>query len=225
MSSRRIILLALATGVVLSAITTFIIHNRYEAALRREFEATSGQVGRLRVEADTLRTEQEDRRRELETIRGDIRTAEAALSTARQQAEDSQCHAQHARVDAAVTMKQVACYAQHAKRAECIAARESQRADDTMFGMLFGAGLAMATGGSSLLLTASGGMVGHASSGGPCPPPQCVLETKALKREVLTEQGLTRLPKCATPYNPPLLSETAFLGFEASPQSPRKKRP
>lgn len=203
---------ALVVSTVVGALTTvagstWIIHRGYRAALQREIDESTGQVGQLRAQADALRVEQEARRREIEAIRADIATAEAALATAKREAEESRCHATHARIDAAVTVQQVQCYQQFAEQAACSAANERRRADNTLFGAIVGAGLAVATGGSSLLLTAGGGLVGAGTGGGSCPAPKCVLDRDKLRRRVLAEQGIKRLPACTSDYEPQFLIE------------------
>lgn len=202
---RALILATVAGGLTTVAGSTWIIHRSYQAALQRELEDSTGQVGQLRVQAEALRVEQETRRREIEAIRADIQTAEAALATAKREADESRCQATLARVDAAVTVKQVSCYQEFAQQAECVAAHERRRADNTLFGVLAGAGLALATGGSSLLLTAGGGLVGASTGGGSCPAPKCILDPKKLRRLVLAEQGLKKLPACTKEYEPQFL--------------------
>lgn len=202
---RALILATVAGGLTTVAGSTWIIHRSYQATLQRELEEGTGQVGQLRVQAEALRVEQETRRLEIEAIRADIQTAEAALATAKREADESRCQATHARVDAAVTVKQVSCYQQFAQQAECVAAHERRRANNTLFGVLAGAGLALATGGSSLLLTAGGGLVGASTGGGPCPAPKCILDPKKLRRLVLAEQGLKKLPTCTEEYEPQFL--------------------
>lgn len=202
----RALLLSFGAASLATVLTsTLLIRHGYNNALRHELEDSTGHVSQLRVQADALRAEQQRRRREIEAIRADIKTAEAALALAKSEADESRCQAKHARVDAAVTVKQVSCFQQYALQAQCSAERERRRADNTLFGALLGAGLAVATGGSSLLLTAGGGLVGAASGGGPCPDPKCTLDPKKLRRLVLAEQGLRRLPTCATEYEPQFL--------------------
>ncbi len=186
MTPRKILIGASIAGATIVSGATLLIHRHYRAALRHELEDSTGQVGQLRAQAELLRTEQEARRRESEAIRGEIKTAEAALAVARSEADESRCQATHARVDAAVTVKQVTCFQQYAQQAQCSAERERSRADNTLFGALLGAGLAVATGGSSLLLTAGG-------------------DPKKIRRLVLAEQGLQRLPSCTIEYEPQFL--------------------
>lgn len=205
MTPRTTLIGASIAGATLVIGATLLIHRHYQAALRHELEDSTGQVGQLRAQAELLRTEQEARRREIEAIRGEIKTAEAALAAAKSEAEESRCQATHARVDAAVTVKQVTCFQQYAQQAQCSAERERSRADNTLFGALLGAGLAVATGGSSLLLTAGGGLLGASSGGGSCPAPECLLDPKKLRRLVLAEQGLQRLPTCTIEYEPQFL--------------------
>lgn len=205
MAPRALLMIVLAIGATSLSGATWLIHRNYQAALQHELEDSTGQVGQLRAQAELLRTEQEARRREIEAIRAEIKTAEAALAVARSEAEESSCQATHARVDAAVTVKQVSCFQQYAQQAQCSAERERSRADNTLFGALLGAGLAVATGGSSLLLTAGGGLIGASSGGGPCPDPKCTLDPKKLRRLVLAEQGLKKLPTCTIEYEPQFL--------------------
>lgn len=205
MTPRTMLIGALLAGATLVTGATFLIYRHYQAALRHELEDSTGQVGQLRAQAELLRTEQEARRREIEAIRVEIKTAEAALAVAKSEAEESRCQATHARVDAAVTVKQVSCFQQYAQQAQCSAERERRRANNTLFGALLGAGLAVATGGSSLLLTAGGGLIGAGSGGGPCPDPKCQLDPKKLRRLVLAEQGLKKLPTCTIEYEPQFL--------------------
>lgn len=205
----KLLLAALVAVLTLVAGATLIIHTSYRNALVRELEARSGQVGELRVQAESLREEQVQRRRELDGLRADITQAETALSTAQAAAEESKCLATHARVDAAVTLKQVRCYQKHAAQAGCMATNERERSDNTMLGVLAGAGLAMVTGGSSLLLTAGGGLVGSSSSGSQqCPAPRCTFDIVKLRREVLAEQDIEKLPQCHGEYESFFLVDT-----------------
>lgn len=225
MKGPHALLVTVAIGASVLAGATWLIHHNYQAALQHELEDSTGQIGQLRAQAEALRTEQEHRRREIDAIRGEIKTAEAALAVARSDAEESRCQATHARVDAAVTVKQVSCFQQYAQQAQCSAERESRRADNTLFGALLGAGLAVATGGSSLLLTAGGGLIGSSTGGGPCPAPQCTLDPKKLRRLVLAEQGIPRLPTCTTAYEPQLLAIPAELAErELSREERARKR-
>lgn len=198
------------TGLAVTAASVWVIDDHYQRTLRRELEETSGQVGHLRVQAEALRVEQADRRRELDAVRAEIGRAEATLAAAQAQAEDSKCQALHARVDASVTMRQVQCYQQLADHAGCLATRERDRSDSTMLGVLLGAGAAIATGGSSLILTAGGGLAG-ASMGGSqrCPKPECVLDERKLRRRVLKDHGMLHLPACTTDHEPTFLTESA----------------
>ena len=206
MTPRRLAAVTLLTGLSVTAGAISFIRAHYQRTLERELAESSGQVGQLRVQAEALRVEQADRRRELEVIKADIAQAETALSAAQAAAEDSQCLATHARVDAAVTLEQVRCYKQYAEQAGCVAANERERSDNTMLGVLAGAGLAIMTGGSSVLLTAGGGLVGASSSGSQqCPTPECTLDIKQLRRKVLVEQDLGEFPQCRKEY------ESAFL--------------
>lgn len=203
------------TGLTVTAGSVWIIDDYYQRTLRREVEQATGQVGGLRVQAEALKIEQADRRRELDAIRAQIVSAEATLAAAQAQAEDSKCQAIHARVDASVTLLQVQCYQQLAVHAGCLATRERNRSSSTMLGVLLGAGAAIATGGSSLVLTAAGGLAG-ASMGGSkqCPKPECRLDERTLRRRVLKDQGMHRLPTCATEYEPTFLTASGELeGF------------
>ena len=212
MTLRGISLATCLTGLTLTGGAIWVINDHYQRTLQREIEENTGQVGQLRVQAEALRVEQADRRRELDTLRLEISRAETALATAQAAAEDSKCLATHARVDAAVTLKQVQCYKRFADHAGCVAANERTRSDNTLFGVLAGAGLALATGGSSLLLTAGGGMIG-ASSGGSrvCPAPDCVLDEQRLRRTVLAEEGIPDLPQCQREYESVFLTNTERL--------------
>lgn len=200
MAPRALLMIALAIGATGLSGATWLIHRNYQAALQHELEDSTGQVGQLRAQAESLRIEKEERRREIAAIRAEIEAAENSRASAKRDAEESRCQALHARMDAAVITKQVACYQQFAQQAGCKAARERDRANNTLFGALVGAGFAMATGGSSLLLTAGGGLIGSSSGGGSCPAPTCELNTKILRTQALREQGLAKLPTCEKPY-------------------------
>lgn len=235
MTPRHLAAVTLLSSLSVTVGAIWIIQAHYQRTLQRELAESSGQVGQLRVQAEALRVEQAERRRELEVIKADIAQAETALSAAQAAAEDSQCLATHARVDAAVTLEQVRCYEQYAEQAGCVAANERERSDNTMLGVLAGAGLAIMTGGSSVLLTAGGGLVGASSSGSQqCPTPECTLDTKELRRKVLTEQDLGELPQCRKEYESAFLVDTVEYDdlddFEPEPgingkaRRPLKKR-
>lgn len=207
------------TGLTVIAGSVWLIDDHYQRTLRRELEETTGQVGRLRVQAEALKVEQADRRRELDAVRAEIVGAEAALAAAQAQVANSKCQATHARVDAYVTLRQVQCYQQLATHAGCLATRERNRSDSTMLGVLLGAGAAIVTGGSSLVLTAGGGLAGASMGGGKqCPKPECTLDERTLRRRVLEDQGLLHLPTCATEYEPTFLTDsgepTGFGGLD-----------
>lgn len=208
MNLRSIVIATCLTGLTVTAGATWVIHDHYQRTLQRELAESTGQVGKLRVQAQALQVEQADRRRELDAIRGEITRAEVALADAQAAAEDSRCLATRARVDATVMLEQVQCYKLLADHAGCLALRERTRAGNTMLGVLVGAGAAIVTGGSSLLLTAGGGLVG-ASSGGSrqCPAPSCVLEPRKLRRRALAQEGLRALPVCRGEYEAILLTD------------------
>jgi hypothetical protein len=227
MGPRATLMIGVAIGAAVLSGATWLIHRNYQAALRHELEDSNGQVGQLRVQAEGLRIEQATRSREIAAIRAEIAAAEAALANAKRKAEESRCQAIHARMDAAVTAKQVGCYQQFARQAECMAAHERARADSTLLGALIGAGIAMASGGSSLLLTAGGGIIGSSGGGGPCPAPTCELNTRLLRFQVLREQGLQTLPPCETPYEAQFLISSQDVADDPlpDPRNAARRRP
>lgn len=158
-----------------------------------------GDVGALDVRIASLRDEQARRRQELEDVRLAIADARTALAAAERESRAARCHATNAQLDAEITVRQVRCFQVHAEAARCLAANSEAEAEGTRLGLLAGLGLALATGGGSLLV-AGGALVGSAGAEQTdCPQPACTIDPEVLEPEVLRARGLSRRDACNEP--------------------------
>jgi len=188
---RNAVLLSLVVGIAgLVAAVTFKIH--YDVAR----SARTGELKVLESRIGQLKAEQATHRGDLEAIQRSIDEARSKLDAARRQARIAECRATNARIDAEITVEEVSCYKQYADRYRCDANNQKAKADGSAFGALLGAGLAIATGGSSLL-AAGGALLGSSGSGNDeCPAVQCELAPVAIEHAVLAKHGLSGRVSC-----------------------------
>jgi hypothetical protein len=165
---------------------------RYDVAL----SSRTGELQVLQSRIEHLKTEQAALHANLEALHRSIDESRDELMMARRQAQVAQCRAVDAQLDAEVTVEQVRCYQQYAEHARCDADNQKEKADGTIFGVLIGVGVAMATGGGSLLV-AGGAVVGSAGSGNDeCPVVQCDLDPVVIESVVLARHRLSQRVPC-----------------------------
>lgn len=163
----------------------------------------SVEIGQLSKSVEALRAEQEKRKTELAKVEEDIRTAQQKLTIAKAEAEQSRCEANNSKIYAKIAAKQAQCYREEAAYSQCVAKTSKKQADDTLAATVVGAGLAVASGGSSLVVGAAAGLGATAAHGAgsssKCDSliPQCEHNWGALESEVLEEEGLESRPSCS----------------------------
>lgn len=188
---RNSVLLSLVVGIAgLVVAVTFKIH--YDVA-------RSARIGELKVlesRIGQLKAEQAAYHDDLETLQRSIGKARRELDAARHQARIAECRATNARIDAEVSVAEVRCYKQYADRYRCDANNQKAKADGSAVGALVGAGLAIATGGSSLL-AAGGALLGSSGSGNDeCPAVLCELAPLAIESAILARHRLAARASC-----------------------------
>lgn len=188
---RNSVLLSLVVGIAgLLVAVTFKLHDHVA------WSARTGELTALESRIGQLKATQAAHHDDLETLQRSIDKARRELDAARHQARIAECRAASARIDAEIIIEEVRCYKQYADRYRCDANHQKARADGTAFGALLGTGLAIATGGSSLL-AAGGALLGSSSSGNdPCPVVRCELAPLAIKSAVLARHGLAARTPC-----------------------------
>ena len=188
---RNAVLLALLVGIAgLVVAVAFTVHYDVERSAR------TGELKGLELRIGQLKAEQAAHHEELEALQRSIDDARKELDAARRQERIAECRATNARIDAEIIVEQVSCYKQYADRYRCDADNQKARADNTLFGALLGTGLAIATGGGSLLVT-GGALLGASGSGnGECPAVQCELEPLAIESAILAKHGLAARASC-----------------------------
>lgn len=188
---RKSVFLSLVVGIAgLVVAVTFKIH--YDVAR----SARKGELKVLESRIGQLKAEQAAHHDDLEALQRSIGKARRELDAARRQARIAECRATNARIDAEIIVEEVSCYKRYAERYRCDANNQKAKADSTAFGALLGAGLAIATGGSSLL-AAGGALLGSSGSGNDeCPAVQCELAPLTIESAVLARHGLAARASC-----------------------------
>ncbi len=187
-SGAAIFVLSGIAGIV----TAVVFKVRYDAISSR-----AGDLKSLEARIDALQVEQVARREDLQRLHQSIVESQNELATAQRRTQRAQCQADNARLDAEVTVRQVTCYKAIADRAACDAKNAKDKTDGSLFGALIGAGLAVATGGGSLLAV-GGAALGSAESGNhECPAVRCELDPAAIESGVLAIHGLSHRKSCA----------------------------
>ncbi len=189
--ARHVAAISLVVGVVGSGVAV-LATLRYNAAV----SARTGRVTELDARIEGLKTEQAARRVDLDLLHQSIDKSRNELLGAQRQAQAAQCHASNAKLDAEITVEQVRCYQQMSNYSACDANNQKDKAEGAVFGALIGAGLAVVTGGGSLL--AVGGVVAGASGNGneACPAVQCELDPNVIESTVLAKHGLSKRSVC-----------------------------
>lgn len=188
---RNAVLLSLVVGIAgLVVAMAFKIH--FDVAR----SARTGELKVLESRIGQLKAEQAARRSDLEALQRSIDEARSELDAARRQARIAECRATNARIDAEITVEEVSCYKQYVDRYRCDANNQKAKADGATSGALLGVGLALATGGSSLL-AAGGALLGSSGSGNDeCPAVQCELDPLAIESAILARHGLSARVSC-----------------------------
>jgi hypothetical protein len=161
---------------------------------------------RRRAEIDSIKSSKLEiaseiaaQKMELASIREEVRAAKEELESKRAEAARWRCEAEKAGFDAKVALKQAQCSGEWALYLRCEARVAKEQADNEAVGMLIGAGLAAATGGSSLLFSGAGLAAGRFSADtSACEAlmPYCIPnDASSFEEEVFLEEG-RRPPRC-----------------------------
>lgn len=156
-----------------------------------------GQISALDDDLVRLTDEQKTRQSKLDQLVADVDAERQKLAEVQADVAFEKCQAGLARLQSQAAVLQAQCLVAYAGAAACEAHREELRARREIFGGLLGLGLATFTGGISLLAAgAAGAAAGGIAPNGSCAEPECDFHADAIKAEVLSNNGLIKVPTC-----------------------------
>lgn len=151
------------------------------------------------VRLDSLERQIQQAEQRLMAVQKNVAEAEARAEAARAEAVFQSCRAQVKQIRAEVERRRAECAKAVADRNLCFARNSERAANSGLLGCGLGLVAAYFSAGAAAPWALGGctlGLGAGALSGDECPPATCVTELDTTERSVLTEQGVTSMPRC-----------------------------